>query len=190
MAESHKSNGNDVIYLVITTGVVAVWIVALYHSWGLITTMAESHKSNGNDVFYLVVVSAVVAVWCVALCHCGCTKQHLQRWQKAEQDGTNEYEIFYDYDQKRLSNRKSETIPTTMAESNKSNGNDVFYLVVVSGVVAVWFVALCHSWGLTGYGAFLWWTVTRFSESSRMPSSYLVFSLFNSQNFHARSNTL
>ena len=50
---------------------------------------------------------------------------------------TNEYEIFYDYDQKRLSNRKSETIPTTMAESNKSNGNDVFYLVVVSGVVAV-----------------------------------------------------
>ena len=57
---------------------------------------------------------------------------------------TNEYEIFYDYDKRRLSNRKSETIPTTMAESNKSNGNDVFYLVIVSGVVAVGIVALCH----------------------------------------------
>ena len=34
MAESHKSNGNDVTFLVIVSGVVAVGIVALYHSSG------------------------------------------------------------------------------------------------------------------------------------------------------------
>ena len=37
------------------------------------------------------------------------------------------------------------TIPITMAESHKSNGNDGFYLGIVSGVVAVGFVALRHS---------------------------------------------
>ena len=34
MAESHKSNDNDVTFLVIVSGVVAVGIVALYHSSG------------------------------------------------------------------------------------------------------------------------------------------------------------
>ena len=50
MAESHKSNGNDVFYLVVTSGVVAVGIVALRHSGWAGARMFRRPSFVGFDV--------------------------------------------------------------------------------------------------------------------------------------------
>ena len=90
-------------------------------------------NTNGSERYYLV----TFRVWS----NRGVSERHTL-YNTEIRYRTNEYGIFYDYDKRWLSNRKSETIPTTMAESNKSDGNDGFYLVITSRVVAVGIVAL------------------------------------------------